>query len=244
MSRRSVTVLYERPIQKRDLNKRATTIVPDAISINDLKMEIFSLTLDNEKPNPSNELEDSETLILDDSGKLYLNDETSQSKVEETYSSDDSDVIGNQTFNVDNCIINTNETYIQNLLEKDDIEIVVSPNNHLDPLSTKEETSPNIRSECDMVLVCNSNDPKDHQINKSHEQEINHKSTEQYNSEDNPDCQSVPTNHYKLIHKPLKQLIYQTNRSLYNVDSSRVQHRAGLSKSAIGLPSLHPNRTR
>lgn len=44
------------------------------------------------------------------------------------------------------------------------------------------------------------------------------------------------------VHKPLKDLINKTNRRLYNVDSSKVTYKAGLSKRRAELPSLHPRR--
>ncbi|SCV03419.1 LAMI_0H07998g1_1 [Lachancea mirantina] len=46
--------------------------------------------------------------------------------------------------------------------------------------------------------------------------------------------------HEQLVHKPLKALINQTNMDCYCVDSSRIKHKAGLSKRhALAIPHLH-----
>ncbi|CAB4253144.1 hypothetical protein, no similarity [Maudiozyma barnettii] len=243
MSRRSATVLNERPIQKRDPIRRATTIMPDAISINDLKVEIFSLRLDNEKIDTSSEHQDSKVSILDEPVNLDLMENSCQQMIEESYSSNSSDTIENQTANINNCIVDTTEAYIQNSPEKENIHISKPQIYQSDSLPTKEETPLNIQLECDTTFICDSNYIDNHSC-LSHDEETTQELTEQKTSEDKPDSHDLSINHHKLIHKPLKQLIYQTNRNLYNVDSSRVQHRAGLSKSMIGIPSLHPNRTR
>ncbi|CCK71555.1 Hed1p KNAG_0H01420 [Huiozyma naganishii CBS 8797] len=45
------------------------------------------------------------------------------------------------------------------------------------------------------------------------------------------------------VHKSLKELIYKTNRELYDVDSNKVQYKAGLSReSGHHIPSLHTKR--
>lgn len=44
---------------------------------------------------------------------------------------------------------------------------------------------------------------------------------------------------HEFVHKPLKDLIFRTNKELYDVDSNRVKYRVGLSKR---VPSLHPKR--
>lgn len=52
----------------------------------------------------------------------------------------------------------------------------------------------------------------------------------------------LPRKDTQIIHKPLKDLIYKTNKEIYNVDSHKVQYKAGLSKKNTLIPSLHPNR--
>lgn len=44
---------------------------------------------------------------------------------------------------------------------------------------------------------------------------------------------------HEFVHKPLKDLIFRTNKDIYDVDSNRVKYRVGLSKR---VPSLHPKR--
>lgn len=44
---------------------------------------------------------------------------------------------------------------------------------------------------------------------------------------------------HENVHKPLKDLIFKTNKELYNMDSNKVRIKVGLSKK---VPSLHPKR--
>lgn len=46
--------------------------------------------------------------------------------------------------------------------------------------------------------------------------------------------------HHSSIHKSLKDVINRANRSIYRIDTFKVQYKAGLSKATVGLPSLHP----
>lgn len=43
----------------------------------------------------------------------------------------------------------------------------------------------------------------------------------------------------EAVHKSLKDLIYKTNRNLYDVDSNKVKYKAGLSRKGLAVPSLH-----
>lgn len=44
---------------------------------------------------------------------------------------------------------------------------------------------------------------------------------------------------HENVHKPLKDLIFKTNKELYDMDSNKVRVKVGLSKK---VPSLHPKR--
>lgn len=44
----------------------------------------------------------------------------------------------------------------------------------------------------------------------------------------------------RSIHKSLKDVINRANKNIYHVDTFKVHHKAGLSRAAVGLPSLHP----
>lgn len=41
------------------------------------------------------------------------------------------------------------------------------------------------------------------------------------------------------VHQSLKDLIYRTNKQLYDVDSNKVKYKAGLSRKGLSVPSLH-----
>lgn len=41
------------------------------------------------------------------------------------------------------------------------------------------------------------------------------------------------------VHKPLKDLIFKTNKRFYDIDSNKVRYKAGLSRRASMIPSLH-----
>lgn len=45
------------------------------------------------------------------------------------------------------------------------------------------------------------------------------------------------------VHKPLKDLIYQTNKRFYDVDSNKVRYKAGLSRKGLAVPSLHHKKS-
>lgn len=53
------------------------------------------------------------------------------------------------------------------------------------------------------------------------------------------DTSATDSSSHEVVHKPLKDLIFKTNKELYDVDSNIVRYRVGLSKK---VPSLHPNR--
>lgn len=44
------------------------------------------------------------------------------------------------------------------------------------------------------------------------------------------------------VHKPLKDLIFKTNKRFYDIDSNKVRYKVGLSRRAAVIPSLHPKR--
>ena len=46
----------------------------------------------------------------------------------------------------------------------------------------------------------------------------------------------------QTTHKSLKDLIFETNRAMYNVDSNKIRYKAGLSRNIRSIPSLHPRR--
>lgn len=54
-----------------------------------------------------------------------------------------------------------------------------------------------------------------------------------------PESCSSSVNRFEHVHKPLKDLIYKTNKEFYDVDSHKVKYKAGLSKRSAMLPSLH-----
>ncbi|QLL34475.1 hypothetical protein HG536_0G03370 [Torulaspora globosa] len=41
------------------------------------------------------------------------------------------------------------------------------------------------------------------------------------------------------VHKPLKDLIFKTNKRFYDIDSNKVRYKVGLSRRAAMIPSLH-----
>ncbi|QLQ80396.1 hypothetical protein HG537_0D03970 [Torulaspora globosa] len=41
------------------------------------------------------------------------------------------------------------------------------------------------------------------------------------------------------VHKPLKDLIFKTNKRFYDIDSNKVRYKVGLSRRAAVIPSLH-----
>lgn len=44
------------------------------------------------------------------------------------------------------------------------------------------------------------------------------------------------------VHKSLKDLIYKTNKELYQIDSNKVRYKAGLSRKGAIIPSLHQKK--
>lgn len=44
------------------------------------------------------------------------------------------------------------------------------------------------------------------------------------------------------VHKPLKDLIFKTNKEFYDIDSNKVRYKVGLSRRAAMIPSLHKKR--
>ena len=46
----------------------------------------------------------------------------------------------------------------------------------------------------------------------------------------------------QTAHKSLKDLIFETNRAMYNVDSNKIRYKVGLSRNIRSIPSLHPRR--
>lgn len=69
--------------------------------------------------------------------------------------------------------------------------------------------------------------------------------TNDHEQECETECNSANTSmnsSFEYVHKPLKDLIYKTNKNIYDVDSRKVKYKAGLSKRNNILPSLHRNR--
>ena len=65
------------------------------------------------------------------------------------------------------------------------------------------------------------------------------KSVEFKRCEKSHDTSAGDLSSHEFVHKPLKDLIFKTNKEIYDVDSNRVKYRVGLSKR---VPSLHPKR--
>ena len=238
MVRRSSTTYYPTLSGSRVKLRRATTLSLDENNINDLKRDIFKLSLYSKDTEPIDEIQETVTHISAENSSCEhdSNDVASRSpEIVENYNDISQNISINAPNIEDNNIIEQNIPDVPHITgesmskEESSIEMKIGMNDQQDDESTfiSDYTS-------------EQNDGED-QISFNQEQTVmSIESTGIY--PETSQNTTYTSNSYANIHKPLKELIYQTNRKLYDVDSRKVQYRAGLSKAAIGIPSLHPNK--
>lgn len=237
MVRRSTTTYYPTVSRSSSILKRASTTSLDLNDINDLKRDIFKLSLYNKDTEPKNKAQanDEDVTAEYNSSEDYESPEiiNGQNKVmnslAHTLNNEEENVVGQGTI----CVSDVAEEY--SIQEGSYIEIKMEQNDQID----NEKT-----------LISNSLVEQDEvQEEVSYNVNLTLKGTELKDIETTSPYSSTSKNEisashsYRSIHKPLKELIYQTNMKLYDVDSRKVRYRAGLSKSASGIPSLHPKKT-
>lgn len=242
MGRRSTTTYYPIPSRSKITLRRATTTSLDENNISELKRDIFKLSLYNRNTEPIKEIRENVVHIStgrsprehNPNDEAYRNPEIVDNHNNvldlsmNTANSDEDDAIEQSTI----CISDITE----------DCSIQKESS-----IVTKIETNDQI--DCDSTFISDNTFEQDEKaedipFNDEHTA-TSTESTDPANADIYPTTSKGVgpiTNSYVNIHKPLKELIHQTNRRLYDVDSRKVQYRAGLSKYVTGIPSLHPNK--
>ncbi|KAG0668776.1 hypothetical protein C6P45_004378 [Maudiozyma exigua] len=238
MVRRSTTTYYPIVSRSKSIIKRACTTSSDLNDISDLKRDIFKLSLYNKDTELINKAQggDRDVSAENNSSEDVESPEimNKQNKVTNSFTqtpnNEEENVIEKGTI----CVSDVAEDY--SIQEGSYIEIKMEQNDQLDNETT---------------LISNNliehDDVEEEEV--SYNVDLTVKGTElkditgisPYKSTSKKVVSESGT--YRSIHKPLKELIYQTNMKLYDVDSRKVQYRAGLSKSVSCIPSLHPKKT-